>query len=355
MRFFDSRTYNISDFVEWQNSGLLELDPDFQRRSVWPEKAKSYLIDTILRGLPIPKLIIHQKMAQSRNIRVVIDGQQRLRSIFEYINNNFKISKIHNEDLSQFYFDELPEDIRDSFFQFELGVDVIFNITYEEMLDIFQRLNSFTATLKPQEILNSKYLGYFKNYVFDYGRKYAKYFIDGEVLTKYQVTRMAEAELSTNFFVALINGVQTNKNNETFYRIYEDEENELPAMAIRYDEIMSIIGEIYPPDELKLTNWSRVHLFYTLFTSIGHLKYGLNGPSVDYRFPLSLKEIGKLRIILDEISSKYDDVSDHLDDENYPFDYKEFIDFSRRRTTDTKARIERANFVCKKIFDYLSK
>ncbi len=44
MKNFDTRTYSISDFVEWDKSGLLELSPDFQRRSVWSDKAKSYLI-----------------------------------------------------------------------------------------------------------------------------------------------------------------------------------------------------------------------------------------------------------------------------------------------------------------------
>ena len=46
----------ISDLIQWQQDGLLELSPKFQRRRVWPPKARSYLIDTILHGFPIPKL-----------------------------------------------------------------------------------------------------------------------------------------------------------------------------------------------------------------------------------------------------------------------------------------------------------
>ena len=55
MKNFDTRVYSISDFLEWHRNGLLELSPDFQRREVWSEKAKSYLIDTILRGNPFQK------------------------------------------------------------------------------------------------------------------------------------------------------------------------------------------------------------------------------------------------------------------------------------------------------------
>ena len=43
MKNFDTRVYSISDFMEWYNNDLLELSPDFQRRSVWSEQAKSYL------------------------------------------------------------------------------------------------------------------------------------------------------------------------------------------------------------------------------------------------------------------------------------------------------------------------
>jgi len=73
MKKFDSRAYCIADFLEWNNNGLLELSPDFQRRTVWSEKAKSYLIDTIVRGRPIPKILISQKLKSSRTVRIVVD------------------------------------------------------------------------------------------------------------------------------------------------------------------------------------------------------------------------------------------------------------------------------------------
>ena len=75
MKNFDTRVYNISDFIEWDSSSLLNLSPEFQRRAVWSEKAKSYLIDTILRGLPVPPVFIREKIDinTSRSIREVID------------------------------------------------------------------------------------------------------------------------------------------------------------------------------------------------------------------------------------------------------------------------------------------
>ena len=53
---FHTRNYSVRDFEEWRQHGELVLQPKFQRRDVWIDKARSYLIDTIIRGKPIPKL-----------------------------------------------------------------------------------------------------------------------------------------------------------------------------------------------------------------------------------------------------------------------------------------------------------
>ena len=61
MKQFDARAYSVADFLEWDGANLLDLSPKFQRRSVWTRAAKSFLIDTILRGKPMPKVLITQK------------------------------------------------------------------------------------------------------------------------------------------------------------------------------------------------------------------------------------------------------------------------------------------------------
>ncbi len=353
MKAFDSRSYSIADFVEWNENGLLDLSPDFQRRAVWSQKAKSYLIDTIVRGKPIPKILLTQELKARRTLRVVVDGQQRLRAILEFINGDLRISRAHSKELAGCTYHTLPEEMKGDFLKYELGVAVLFDMSYEDILDIFARINSYTVTLVKQEKLNARYLGYFKQFVFGYGFKYVKYFLDGGVLTKTRVNRMAEAELATDLFVALVGGVQTNKNNETYYKKYEDDIGELEECAERFDVVMSHIAQIYKSEEIAQTNWSRIPLFYTLFTVIAHLLYGLEGLSPHLRFHISKRSIGKLRVGLDEISTKYDEVAADMDSETAPKDYVPFIDFSRRRTTDTAARVARAEFLCRKLSEVI--
>ena len=100
MKSFDSRTYSINDFVEWEQQGTLVLNPAFQRRAVWGEKAKSYLMDTIIRGKPIPKLFIRQKINPSTKSsrRDVLDGKKRNRTILAYVKDGYTNTKRHNPD-----------------------------------------------------------------------------------------------------------------------------------------------------------------------------------------------------------------------------------------------------------------
>lgn len=82
--------FTVSDFLDWQRQGTLKLDPPFQRRSVWKLGAKSYLVDTVIRGLPTPLLFIRSRIDTEtlRPMREVIDGQQRLRTLIGFIDES---------------------------------------------------------------------------------------------------------------------------------------------------------------------------------------------------------------------------------------------------------------------------
>ena len=80
--------YKVADFLQWQRAGDLELAPVFQRRSVWNRKAKSYLVDTVVRGLPTPIIFLSRPdrpLNSLHAVREVVDGQQRLRTLIGFI------------------------------------------------------------------------------------------------------------------------------------------------------------------------------------------------------------------------------------------------------------------------------
>ncbi|MGI9088105.1 MAG: DUF262 domain-containing protein [Chthoniobacterales bacterium] len=111
---FTSRNYSIADFEGWSDKSELTLAPKFQRRDVWSDKARSYLIDTIIRGKPIPKIYMRQETnaATRRTIREIVDGQQRLRTVLSFLKDGFKISKTHSKEYGGKMFSALSEEVQ---------------------------------------------------------------------------------------------------------------------------------------------------------------------------------------------------------------------------------------------------
>ncbi len=112
--------FKVADFVTWMKSKQLDLRPQFQRRSVWKPGAKSYLIDTIYRGFPIPIIFIRDRVDPDTftTTREIVDGQQRLRTILCYIDSSMfsdydpnrdiqEVSPAHNSDISGKRFSQL--------------------------------------------------------------------------------------------------------------------------------------------------------------------------------------------------------------------------------------------------------
>ena len=347
MKQFDARSYSIADFLEWEANNLLDLSPKFQRRSVWTRAAKSFLIDTILRGKPMPKVLLTQDLIGKKNVRTVVDGQQRIRTILEFVADSFTVLGTHNIENAGKRFSELDEETQGSILQYEVGVDLLYNVSLADMLDIFARINTYSVTLNTQEKLNAKYLGVFKTTAYELGFAYATYLLDSGVLTEKGVSRMAEAQLASDLLVSLVGGVQTVKNIEKFYRDYEKlesvPENMLEAISL-YKRSMQFIGAIYPAADLKNTNWSRPHWFYTLFNCVSHAQTPLIGLEDAPRPPMTQESVQHWRGELDELSALYDQYTENIE-EDVPAKFARFINFAQRRTTDTDARIERAKFV----------
>lgn len=58
----EKSVFTAEDFLLWQENKMLEITPKFQRRSVWRTPARSYFIDTLLRGMTVPELGMRNKL-----------------------------------------------------------------------------------------------------------------------------------------------------------------------------------------------------------------------------------------------------------------------------------------------------
>ena len=136
----------------------LELSPDYQRKFVWTLKQKSRLIESILIRIPLPIFYIDSR---NEDKWVVIDGLQRLTSIFNFIDNDFKLNNLeYLKDLDGSRFKQLERKFQRRINEFQLLCNLVRPNTPPDIaFNIFQRINTLGTKLEIQEIRNAMYLG----------------------------------------------------------------------------------------------------------------------------------------------------------------------------------------------------
>lgn len=155
----DVRPIPIERIINRFNRGEIILNPDFQRKSVWDIKRKCRLIESLMLNIPLP---IFYVSADENGVWSVVDGQQRLTAIKEFIVDKcYKLTDLEFwKSLNGKGIDELPalqyNQIMDSTFQF-----VIISPSTPESVrrNIFKRINTGGLPLSSQEIRHALYQG----------------------------------------------------------------------------------------------------------------------------------------------------------------------------------------------------
>ncbi len=148
----------LNDIIEKINE-----QPEYQRGEVWKDKKKSLLIDSILRGIDIPKIFL-RKLKNSPYDFEVADGQQRITALTKFKNNDLilrgdtvnglNLNEIDGYEIGNKYYKDLPTAIRKKFDQYELTIALIDVADNKEVRTLFGRLQ-LGETLNPAEKRNA--------------------------------------------------------------------------------------------------------------------------------------------------------------------------------------------------------
>ena len=338
---FEPRHYSVNDLREWHERGELQLSPKFQRRSVWSDKARSYLIDTVLRGFPISKIFMRHDVdpRTKKSTRQIVDGQQRVRAILNYIEDGFKVSVIHNEEIGGKYYSQLPIGKQRAILEYEISVDVLLGAEDAQVLDIFARLNTYTVKLNKQELRNARYFGAFKQTVYKLGYEYVAFWVKNGVLTEKEVARMAEAELASELAIITIDGLQDRKKIDEYYKNFDDSFEKKKYVIVSFKQTVDTIAEIMR-EYLPASNFSKIPLFYSLFGVIHELNAEHKIHNKDYP-----KILSALQNVDNILNSTPEDLSQS--------EFK-FYDASTKHVTDLSLRRTRHKFIIKSILKKLN-
>ena len=337
---FRIQTYPISDFVGWKARGELIISPSFQRRLVWSQRGKSYLIDTIVRGMPIPPIFIRQVVHPSRRltVREVVDGQQRISAILDFINGEFTVLPSHNPDIAKQKYDALSEHVQEAILSYSLSVNVLNVNSDAEVLDVFARLNSYSFPLNAAEKLNAKYTGAFRNAMNLMARKHLAYWRKHKILGSLQIARMGDVDLTADLVVTMMTELRPGRTHiEPFYKKHDDEFPQEQVVAFQFDHTLSLIEELVGI-KIEETEFRRGTLFYSLFTAVYDIAFGFGCSSS------TPKKILDERGIID-VTATLQELNDKVAERETEGEVGEFVNSTRGQTTNLVGRQLRHEFL----------
>jgi len=330
---FQAQVYRINDVLGWHDRRELLLAPEFQRRRVWSPRGRSYLMDSIVRGMPLPQFFIREKvlLREKRTVREVIDGQQRLATILDYLIGKFTILPIHNPEFAGRRYDELPEATQREILSFPLSVNILEGADDADVLEIFSRLNAYTVPLNRQEKLNAQYVGAFKKTMDELSKVHLAYWQRHNILSTQGIARMRDIEFTCELTAAMLEGLQNQKAIiPVLYKRYDQEFPQKEFIGPRFAEILHFCERILG-GTIAGTEFSKLSLFYSLFVAAYDVIYGLR--SDHQAQPKAETEVGFIAA-----QESLVELNEALSQEGRPADYAEFYDATRQSTDKIQQR-----------------
>ena len=311
--------HTIKWTIDLMKKNLLSVDNSFQRNYVWLQKHQIKLIETILLGFPIPEIYLWQRDTNAETgdtMLSVIDGQQRLGAVLDFINESFPLkSKILDKEnqkasFSGRTFAELDDDQKNAIWKFKLSIRFVSeNVNREDIVKMFLRLNSTSMSLNPQELRNAEFDGLFLQLAAELSEN--PFWIEHSIFNAQDRRRMTDIQFISSilmFFRLGISEDTTQINFNRVYDLYNEEYEEINDDRTLFGEILSEVNKLIN-DEKEVEKFlkKKTHL-YTLFLVIYYFlkKQGgvtekqiasykkfvdtYNNPELLAAFPLELQE-----------------------------------------------------------------
>lgn len=278
--FTDNRK-SIKEISSMFEGASLIVDDTYQRRSVWSEKDKIRLVETVLLNLIIPVLFFWKADTDPEtgaSITHIVDGQQRIKAICSFINNEFKLKpqflldETAKEKYSNKYFRDLDAEDKKSFWNYQLMViDIDPTATRNDIITMFNRLNLTDYNLNDQEKRNSM-SGEFAALARELSD--APIWEERHLFTTTDVKRMKDVEFCASLILLYRKGIidQTDQTalNQAYEELqsgYKDAENDKYAVFAAID----LLPQFFISDEVTKFLKKKTQL-YTLFSVIFYMQ-----------------------------------------------------------------------------------
>ena len=331
-------TQQITWFLDLNTTGKLDLDPPYQRKSVWTLKDRQYFLDSIFKNYPCPAIFVHVETDENgKTTHHIVDGKQRLQTILMFANNQVAIgNKFGDADYDGKKFEELKIEQRKKFWDYVMIVDFVDLSDTDQINQIFDRLNRNQKNLNPQELRHAKFNGWF---ISESERETENSFWQKiKVSTISKSKRMKDVQFISELLMVIIEDKIAGFDQDHMTEIYASYENkdevnakmDLDQYLIKKEKIRNYINEMEDKQK-SITTWATTaNNLYTLWSLI----------TLEDNLPPADEFASKFNSFMEKIANMNKDIdSDSLSGQD-SLAYTYFIN-SRGASTDLKQRIER--------------
>lgn len=263
----------VADYCAAIDRHEIAPNNEYQRSDkVWPPAARSFLIETILLGYPIPKIFLFQKtdLKSKKTVKEIVDGQQRSKAIHDFFHNKLSVStRSQLEALRGTIYDNLDDEMKGRFLNYQLSIDLFVSVLPADIREAFRRLNSYTVPLNPEELRHADYQGDFKWFIYRLTRAYEEPILKLGVLSEKQIVRMQDTKLFAECVHAFLYGIKTTraKNLDDLYKGFDKTLPQGEVIEYRIKQAMIFIVDI---PEIHQGPLMKPYVFYSLLLAVSH-------------------------------------------------------------------------------------
>lgn len=246
-------------FKEYEND--INPNPTYQRSAVWKPDQKQLLIDSILRKIDIPKLYLRETNSNGFTYEI-IDGQQRMRTLWEFLASKFPLSEeaegvLIGEkffEVAECTYDKLPPKLKvERIHKYTLDVVIIQQATEDEIADLFFRLNNGTP-LKPAEVRNAM-PGEMTKAI----RELARHKFFSKV--SFGNHRYAHDQVTAQMMMVELNGGPSDIPDRLLSKMYASHQKKVPKAAERMTQVLDTMNRLFPSKSRLLNRAQTVNAY----------------------------------------------------------------------------------------------
>jgi hypothetical protein len=308
---FGQRT--INELLLMYKNKQVNLEPGFQRKSVWGWSDRRRLIESVVSNYPLPSIFLFKRAVNGRLVYDVIDGKQRLETILmftqdRHFRETFDVSLDLGEGEQWYDWRDICKrfsNVRAAFNAYSIQtVEVTGDLA--TIIDLFVRINSTGKRLSGGEARHARfYTSPFLKEAERLGTRYERYFTSEKIISRGQLDRMKGTELISELLMSIHKGGVINKKLALDRAISNEDINAhtLHKLSRIFVSSLNNLRRIFP--DLRKTRFHQIADFYSLLMLVWEMR--------DSKYVLTNRKRNRIAArLLQEFSTGVDTLREQL-------------------------------------------